>query len=177
MSGYLWVGNYSGAIVVHQNCPFNYCKSAFKDVLQFAFPFYIMDNSWLAHFNQSILYQCFKMDWLSIIHQYSHHKPLHWVNKFKPLLDAYQGPYRAKPRYWTGLLLLARLVILTAVSFNVSRNKAINLIVIIVILTVNTDSIQHKKAVSKQIGRFCRVVFTRKPAVIGSNIAIFNKAG
>ena len=27
-----WVGNYSGEIVVHQNCPFDYCKSDFTDV-------------------------------------------------------------------------------------------------------------------------------------------------
>ena len=38
------------------------------------------------------------------LQRYSHHKPLRWVNRMKPLLDAYQGPYRTKVRYWTGLL-------------------------------------------------------------------------
>ena len=35
-------------------------------------------------------------------------------NKFKPLLDAYMGPYKDNCRYWTGMLLLVR-VVLTAV--------------------------------------------------------------
>ena len=38
----------------------------------------------------------------------SHHKPLRWVNKLKPFLDAYQGPYNDKYRYWTGLMLVVR---------------------------------------------------------------------
>ena len=33
-----------------------------------------------------------------------------FVNKFKPLLDAYQGPYKNKFYYWTGLQLLIRAV-------------------------------------------------------------------
>ena len=36
----------------------------------------------------------------------SHHKPLRWVNKLKPFLDAYQGPYNNKYRSWTGLMLV-----------------------------------------------------------------------
>ena len=35
------------------------------------------------------------------LQRYSHHKPLRWVNRLKPLLDAYQGPYKNKVRYWT----------------------------------------------------------------------------
>ena len=41
----------------------------------------------------------------------SNHRLLQWVTKIKPLLDAYQGPYRDKFRYWTGLLLLVRIVL------------------------------------------------------------------
>ena len=33
-----------------------------------------------------------------------------FINKFKPLLDAYQGPYKIKFYYWTGLQLLIRAV-------------------------------------------------------------------
>ena len=36
----------------------------------------------------------------------------HCINKFKPLLDAYQGPYKDKFYYWTGLQLLVRVVFL-----------------------------------------------------------------
>ena len=71
-----------------------------------------------------------------ILQRYTHYKLLRWVNKLKPLLDAYQGPYGVKSRYWTGLLLLGRLVILTAVSLNVSGKQAINLLVIIIVLSI-----------------------------------------
>ena len=32
--------------------------------------------------------------------------PLFWVNKFKPLFDAYTGPYKDRYRFWPGFLLL-----------------------------------------------------------------------
>ena len=34
------------------------------------------------------------------------YRVLGWVTRFKPFLDAYQGPYKTKYRYWTGLMLL-----------------------------------------------------------------------
>ena len=33
---------------------------------------------------------------VQLLQKYSHHKPFFWVNKFKPLLDAYTGPYKDK---------------------------------------------------------------------------------
>ena len=43
-----------------------------------------------------------------------------WVsslyNKFKPLFDAYMGPYKDNCRYWTGMLLLARVVLIVLFS-------------------------------------------------------------
>ena len=45
---------------------------------------------------------------------------LKWVsslyNRFKPLFDAYMGPYKDKHRYWTGMLLLARVVLIVLFS-------------------------------------------------------------
>ena len=35
-----------------------------------------------------------------------------WINTFKPLLDAYLGPYKDKYSYWTGLQLLIRAIFL-----------------------------------------------------------------
>ena len=48
---------------------------------------------------------------IQIMQRYSHHKVFCFVNKFKPLLDAYTGPYSDSARFWTGYLLLARIVI------------------------------------------------------------------
>ena len=47
------------------------------------------------------------------------------INKFKPLLDAYQGPYKNKYYFWTGIQLLIR-----AILFGLSSlDKNINLMV------------------------------------------------
>ena len=44
----------------------------------------------------------------------SHYRVLHWINRLKPFHDAFYGPYTSKYRYWPGILLLARLLILGA---------------------------------------------------------------
>ena len=54
------------------------------------------------------------------------------INKFKPLLDAYQGAYTDKCHYWTGLQLVIR-----AVFFGVSSlDRNINLTVGIILLNI-----------------------------------------
>ena len=49
-----------------------------------------------------------------------------WVsslyNRFKPLFDAYMGPYKDKHRYWTGMLLLARVVLIVLFSSIANTN-------------------------------------------------------
>ena len=52
-----------------------------------------------------------------------------FVNKIKPLLDAYQGPYKNRYRFWTGVLLLLRVVLLTCFAFNTLRDPGVNLLV------------------------------------------------
>ena len=44
----------------------------------------------------------------------SHYRVLHWINRLKPFHDAFYGPYTTKYRYWPGILLLARLLLLGA---------------------------------------------------------------
>ena len=44
----------------------------------------------------------------------SHYRVLHWINRLKPFHDAFYGPYTSKYRYWPGILLLSRLLILGA---------------------------------------------------------------
>ena len=41
-----------------------------------------------------------------------------WLN-FKPLFDAYNGPYKDECRFWTGMLLLVRLILVTLVSSDI----------------------------------------------------------
>ena len=54
-----------------------------------------------------------------------------FINKFKPLLDAYQGPYKNTFYYWTGLQLLMR-----AVFFGISSlDRNINIVISILLLS------------------------------------------
>ena len=47
----------------------------------------------------------------------SHYRVLHWINKLKPFLDAFYGPYTNMYRYWPGILLLARVTVLLLYAF------------------------------------------------------------
>ena len=72
--------------------------------------------------------------WLQAI---SHLRLFSWVNsaRLKPFMDSYHAPYKAKHRYWPGLLLVLRFVLLLvfAFQFNPQQDRAsINLLAILV---------------------------------------------
>ena len=58
------------------------------------------------------------------------------VNHFKPLIDAYQGPYKYKYYYWTGLQFVMRAVFfgLSALDRNINLTVGIILLAIIIII-------------------------------------------
>ena len=72
--------------------------------------------------------------WLQAI---SHLRLLSWVNsaRLKPFMDSYHAPYKAKHRYWPGLLLVLRFVLLLvfAFEFNPQQDTSINLLAILVV--------------------------------------------
>ena len=59
------------------------------------------------------------------LYKISHYCAMSWVQRLKPFFDAYTGPYKANHRYWTGLLLTARIVILITFSVNWSNNPSV----------------------------------------------------
>jgi len=56
----------------------------------------------------------------------------HYINKFKPLLDAYQGPYKDKFYYWTGLQLVIRVMFLGISALNTTAYLTVANIIIAV---------------------------------------------
>ena len=64
----------------------------------------------------------------------SGYKLLRWIKKLKPFLDAYHGPYKDKFRYWTGLMLVVRLVLFAIFAGNALGDPQINLFAIIMIV-------------------------------------------
>lgn len=62
------------------------------------------------------------------------YRPLKWINKLKPFLDAHTAHYKDSHRYWTGFLLLARVFIALFVSLNLNNISAIPLLVITILM-------------------------------------------
>ena len=56
----------------------------------------------------------------------TNHRMMRWVVRIKPLLDAYQGPYKDKYRHWTGVMLLLRLILFAVISANTLGDPNIN---------------------------------------------------
>ena len=78
------------------------------------------------------------LTFIQCLQKKSHHKGLSWVWKMKPLFDAYTGPYKNKHRYWTGLLLLLRVILLLIYSLNIAGDPAINLLATAILMLVVT---------------------------------------
>ena len=70
-----------------------------------------------------------------LLERYSHKCiPQHrWnpVTKFKPLFDAYGGPYKDKYRFWTGVTLMVRLILTVAFSFTSGGLAVVNAFIIV----------------------------------------------
>ena len=69
--------------------------------------------------------------WLQSI---SHLRLFSWTNSawLKPFMDSYHAPYKAKHRYWPGLLLVLRCVLLLVFALNPQQDTNINLLAIVV---------------------------------------------
>ena len=69
--------------------------------------------------------------WLQAI---SHLRLFSWVNSARliPFMHAYHAPYKAKHRYWPGLLLVLRFVLLLVFAFNPQQDPSVNLLAIVV---------------------------------------------
>ena len=68
--------------------------------------------------------------WLQSI---SHLRLFSWVNsaRLKPFMDSYHAPYKAKHRYWPGLLLVLRFVLLLVFALNPRQDPGVNLLAIV----------------------------------------------
>jgi hypothetical protein len=73
----------------------------------------------------------------------SGHKLFQWVNKFKPVFDCYAGPYKDKYRFWTGMLLVVRTLLIILFTANTAASVDLNSLIILVVsctlLLANTN--------------------------------------
>ena len=62
---------------------------------------------------------------IQCLQKVSHFKAFSWVNYFKPIFDAYTGPFRSSARFWTGLLLLLRGILFVVSASDTSGDPGI----------------------------------------------------
>ena len=90
----------------------------------------------------------------------SHYRIRLWVQRLKPLLDAYTEPYRANHCYWTGLLLLVQIVLFIIFSSNQTNNSTINLLVIMIFSSLLQVWLYFTRGVYKSLLNNClEIVF------------------
>ena len=75
-----------------------------------------------------------------------------WIQRLKPLLDAYTGPYKNKYHFWTGFLLLVRIALFTSFTLNFNSNPSLNFTLIIVVCAVLLVAIQPGIYRNKLVG-------------------------
>ena len=66
----------------------------------------------------------------------SHYRVVRLVQRLKPILDAFQGPYKDKFRWWPGLMLVVRIILFIALTANTTHDPRRS--VLLVALAVST---------------------------------------
>ena len=78
----------------------------------------------------------------------SGHRLFQWVNKLKPVFDSYAGPYKDKYRFWIGMLLVARTLLLILFTTNTEASIKFSSLVVLVVsvslLLANTNGAYKK---------------------------------
>ena len=59
-----------------------------------------------------------------------------WVDHLKPFFDVYTGPFTSSGRFWTGLLLLSRCILLIITAVNVTGDPCVSLGAIIITIVL-----------------------------------------
>ena len=62
---------------------------------------------------------------IQCLQKVSHYRAFTWVNYFKPIFDAYTGPFTSSARFWTGLLLLLRGILFVVSASDTSGDPGI----------------------------------------------------
>ena len=78
----------------------------------------------------------------------SGHRLFQWVNKLKSVFDSYAGPYKEKYRFWTGMLLVARTLLLILFTTNTEASIDFSSLIIFILsgflLLANTNGTYKK---------------------------------
>ena len=67
---------------------------------------------------------------------FSNRRCFTWLNRFKPLLDAFYGPYQKEVRFWTGFMLLLRFCLYLTFALKRSRDDSTDLLAILTVFSI-----------------------------------------
>lgn len=68
------------------------------------------------------------------LRRYSNHRCFGWVNRWKPLIDAYVGPLNSPNHHWVGLLLLARFILLLTLTLTYAENPSLSILSLVIVV-------------------------------------------
>ncbi len=110
------------------------------------------------------------------LHSKSEHRMFVWVYKLKPLYDAYLGPFKSNLRWWPGLLLLARVLLLLVAAVNVLGDTSVNLIAMSLISSFLIALVWQKGGVYSKLWILsCLETFFLLNLAVLSSVALYNK--
>ena len=98
-----------------------------------------------------------------------------WVNKLKPLYDAYLGPFKNGLRCWAGLLLLARGLFLLIAAVNVLGDTSVNLLGMCLICSLLVALVWQKGGVYRLWVLSCLESFFLLNLTVISSVSLYNK--
>ena len=125
-------------IIVFQSTEFEYPDNSLRKVWLYDGNVDYLKGKYIPLFIAALLLLLISLPYTAILifiqhlQQRSSYRVLFWVKKLKPLFDAYTGPYKDRHRYWTGLLLLVRIVLFLIFSMNIRGSADVNLLATIV---------------------------------------------
>ena len=69
------------------------------------------------------------------LHRIRNSRVSRWILKFKPILDAYYGPFKNKKEYWVGVLLSVRAILLIVSSMTAGNDIVINRVLVLLLMS------------------------------------------
>uniref|UniRef100_A0A1X7TPZ6 Right handed beta helix domain-containing protein n=1 Tax=Amphimedon queenslandica TaxID=400682 RepID=A0A1X7TPZ6_AMPQE len=96
--------------------------------------------------------------------------------RFKPFLDAYTGPYKDKYRYWTGLLLIIRLLLTTVFSYTTGTIPIINTYITVLIAGLLIHLLS-KEVYRNKILNILELLYMVNLCITALSIALINQFG
>ena len=110
---------------------------------------------------------------IQLLYKISHYRLMFWVQRLKPFFDAYTGPYKAPHRYWTGLLLVVRIILLTIFSTFQSSHLPVNPLSIIIISIALIGWLSLAKGVyESSLNNFLELMFLSNLAITSAVVLV-----